>query len=163
MYDRILKFFNDNDHFAKENGMVITRLGEGTSEAVLTATDRHINGMGIIMGGALFTLSDFAFAAAIHTFGFRAVGMNTTTAFLKPGKGVPGAKFTARATLPEYITMGMLDSYVDWASKQTGYVELSNVNDVAVSGELLGIDTQPLPCSEMLRFAEGEGLPPLAA
>ena len=99
MYDRILKFFNDNDHFAKENGMVITRLGEGTSEAVLTATDRHINGMGIIMGGALFTLSDFAFAAAIHTFGLRAVGMNTTTAFLKPGKGAPGAKFTARATL----------------------------------------------------------------
>ena len=55
--------------------------------------------MNIIMGGALFTLSDFAFAAAIHTFGFRAVGMNSYTAFLKPGKGVPGAKFTARATL----------------------------------------------------------------
>ena len=99
MYDRILKFFNDNDHFAKENGMVITRLGEGTSEAVLTASERHFNGMGIIMGGALFTLSDFAFAAAIHTFGFCAVGMNSSTAFLKPGKGVPGAKFTARATL----------------------------------------------------------------
>lgn len=99
MYDRTIKFFNDNDHFAKENGMVITRLGEGTSEAVLTASERHFNGMGIIMGGALFTLSDFAFAAAIHTFGFRAVGMNTSTAFLKPGKGVPGAKFTARATL----------------------------------------------------------------
>ena len=33
----------------------------------------------------------------------------------------------------------------------------------AVSGELLGIDTQPLPYPEMLRFAEGEGLPPLAA
>ncbi len=99
MYDRIIEFFNENDHFAKENGMVITRLGEGTSEAVLTATERHFNGMGIIMGGALFTLSDFAFAAAIHTFGFYAVGMNTTTAFLKPGKGIPGAKFTARATL----------------------------------------------------------------
>ena len=99
MYDRILKFFNDNDHFAKENGMVITRLGEGTSEAVLTATDRHFNGMGIIMGGALFTLSDFAFAAALNSFGFRAVGMNASNSFLKPGKGVPGAKFTARAKL----------------------------------------------------------------
>ena len=99
MYDRTIKFFNDNDHFAKENGMVLTRVGEGTSEAVLTATERHFNGMGIIMGGALFTLSDFAFAAAIHSFGFCAVGMNTTTAFLKPGKGIPGAKFTARAKL----------------------------------------------------------------
>ena len=99
MYDRTIKFFNDNDHFAKENGMVITRLEEGASEAVLTASERHFNGMGIIMGGALFTLSDFAFAAAIHTFGFRAVGMNSSTAFLKPGKGVPGAKFTARAKL----------------------------------------------------------------
>ena len=99
MYDRTIKFFNDNDHFAKENGMVITRLEEGASEAVLTASERHFNGMGIIMGGALFTLSDFAFAAAIHTFGFRAVGMNASTSFLKPGKGVPGAKFTARAKL----------------------------------------------------------------
>ena len=99
MYDRMIRFFNDNDHFAKENGMVITRLEKGVSEAVLTASERHFNGMGIIMGGALFTLSDFAFAAAIHTFGFCAVGMNTSTAFLKPGKGVPGAKFTARATL----------------------------------------------------------------
>ena len=99
MYDRILNFLNENDHFAKENGMVITRLENGASEAVLTASERHFNGMNIIMGGALFTLSDFAFAAAIHTFGFCAVGMNSSTAFLKPGKGVPGAKFTARATL----------------------------------------------------------------
>ena len=79
--------------------MVVTSITDGASEAVLTATERHFNGVGIIMGGALFTLSDFAFAAAIHSFGLRAVGMNTTTAFLKPGKGVPGAKFTARATL----------------------------------------------------------------
>ena len=99
MYDRILKFFNDNDHFAKENGMVVTRLEEGASEAVLTASERHFNGVGIIMGGALFTLTDFAFAAALNSFGFRAVGMNASTSFLKPGKGVPGEKFTARATL----------------------------------------------------------------
>ena len=99
MYDRIIKFFNDNDHFAKENGMVVTRLEEGVSEAVLTASERHFNGVGIIMGGALFTLTDFAFAAALNSFGFRAVGMNASTSFLKPGKGVPGAKFTARATL----------------------------------------------------------------
>lgn len=99
MYDRILKFLNENDHFAKENGMVITRLEEGMSEAVLTASERHFNGVGIIMGGALFTLTDFAFAAGLNSFGFRAVGMNASTSFLKPGKGVPGAKFTARATL----------------------------------------------------------------
>ena len=99
MYDRVLKFLNENDHFAKENGMVITRLEEGMSEAVLTASERHFNGVGIIMGGALFTLTDFAFAAGLNSFGFRAVGMNASTSFLKPGKGVPGAKFTARATL----------------------------------------------------------------
>ena len=99
MLDRVLNFLNENDHFAKENGMVITRIGEGSSEAVLTASERHFNGVGIIMGGALFTLTDFAFAAALNSFGFRAVGMNASTSFLKPGKGVPGAKFTARAKL----------------------------------------------------------------
>ena len=41
MYDRTIKFFNDNDHFAKENGMVITSITDGASEAVLTATERH--------------------------------------------------------------------------------------------------------------------------
>ena len=99
MYDRIRDFLNENDHFAKENGMVITRIEEGLSEAVLTASERHFNGVGIIMGGALFTLTDFAFAAGLNSFGFRAVGMNASTSFLKPGKGVPGAKFTARAKL----------------------------------------------------------------
>ena len=99
MYERILNFLNENDHFAKEKGMVITRLEEGLSEAVLTASERHFNGVGIIMGGALFTLTDFAFAAGLNSFGFRAVGMNASTSFLKPGKGVPGAKFTARARL----------------------------------------------------------------
>ena len=99
MLDRVLNFLNENDHFAKENGMVITRIGEGSSEAVLTASERHFNGVGIIMGGALFTLTDFAFAAALNSFGFRAVGMNASTSFLRPGKGVPGARFTARATL----------------------------------------------------------------
>ena len=99
MYDRVLRFLNENDHFAKENGMVITSITDGASEAVLTATERHFNGVGIIMGGALFTLTDFAFAAALNSFGFRAVGMNASTSFLKPGKGVPGAKFTARAKL----------------------------------------------------------------
>ena len=99
MLDRVLNFLNENDHFAKGNGMVITRIGEGSSEAVLTASERHFNGVGIIMGGALFTLTDFAFAAALNSFGFRAVGMNASTSFLRPGKGVPGAKFTARATL----------------------------------------------------------------
>ena len=99
MYDRILRFLNDNDHFAKENGMVVTRLEEGASEAVLTATERHFNGVGSTIGGALCTLTDFAFAAALNSFGCRAVGMNASTSFLKPGKGVPGAKFTARAKL----------------------------------------------------------------
>ena len=99
MFDRVRNFLNENDHFAKENGMVVTRIEEGFSEAVLTATERHFNGVGIIMGGALFTLTDFAFAAALNSFGFRAVGMNASTAFLKPGKGIPGAKFTAQARL----------------------------------------------------------------
>ena len=52
------------DRFAAETGCVIDEVGEGYARCSLTLEDRHRNALGAPMGGALFTLADFAFAVA---------------------------------------------------------------------------------------------------
>ncbi len=98
-YERIRNFLNENDHFAKENGMTLTEITEGHAVALLTTSECHYNGIGIVMGGALFTLTDFAFAGALNSFGHIAVGLNASTSFLRSGKGKAGSVFRAEANL----------------------------------------------------------------
>lgn len=86
-FERLKKFLNENDRFAHDNGMTLLEVKEGAAVAELTAADRHRNGYGMLMGGALYTLSDFAFAAASNSFGMKAVGMSTTSSFLRAGFG----------------------------------------------------------------------------
>ena len=42
----------------------------------------HLNGIGIAQGGAIFTLADFAFAAASNSHGTVAVAINVSISFL---------------------------------------------------------------------------------
>ena len=54
------------DRFAAENGITLDALSEGQSECSLTLTARHKNAEDGVMGGAIFTLIDLAFAAAAN-------------------------------------------------------------------------------------------------
>ena len=54
------------DRFATENGMTLDAIGEGTATCSLTLSQRHQNANGGVMGGVIFTLADFAFAAAVN-------------------------------------------------------------------------------------------------
>ncbi len=94
--ERLRNFLNENDSFAKENNMQITLIREGYAEGVFSADARHRNGLGIIQGGALFTLADFTFAGALNSFGRKGVGMGSSVSFLRPGTGT---KFTAKANV----------------------------------------------------------------
>jgi acyl-CoA thioesterase len=42
----------------------------------MTITERHLNGLGILHGGAIFTLADMAFAAACNAAGHAAVAVH---------------------------------------------------------------------------------------
>ena len=44
------------DAFAKFNGIELVEIGEGTAIATMKVTENHLNGVGTIQGGALFTL-----------------------------------------------------------------------------------------------------------
>ncbi|HZL08530.1 MAG TPA: PaaI family thioesterase [Prolixibacteraceae bacterium] len=83
-----------NDRFASHNDIRLISIGKGEAVAEMTVAEKHLNGVNIIQGGALFTLADFAFAAASNSHGRMAVAANASIHFFK---GVSSGKLTAVA------------------------------------------------------------------
>jgi acyl-CoA thioesterase len=73
----------ENDRFAATNGMRLVELRPGFARTSLTVEERHLNNVGTVQGGAIFTLADFAFGAASKTGGRVAVAVSTSLSFLK--------------------------------------------------------------------------------
>lgn len=76
-----------NDRFATENGMQLDALGEGTSRCSMTITDRHRNAYGGVMGGAIFTLADFALAVVANQIHSLSVAQQVSINYLSAPKG----------------------------------------------------------------------------
>lgn len=51
------------DRFATENGMTLDEVDASHATTSMALDSRHKNAFGGVMGGAIFTLADFAFAA----------------------------------------------------------------------------------------------------
>jgi acyl-CoA thioesterase len=81
-FETIKQYF-ENDRFAAETGIRLLELRSGYAKAYLRLEQRHLNSVGIVQGGAIFTLADFAFAAASNSSGRVAVAINTTLSFMK--------------------------------------------------------------------------------
>lgn len=78
----VMKFF-ERDQFAKHAGIELVAVEPGRATARMTLQPMHWNGVRIAHGGALFTLADFAFAAASNSHGTVAVAINASISFLK--------------------------------------------------------------------------------
>lgn len=59
----------------------------GYAKCSMEIQPRHCNALGIPMGGAVFTLADFAFAVAANQEGRDVVTQASQITFLKPAKG----------------------------------------------------------------------------
>jgi acyl-CoA thioesterase len=79
-------FFNKADAFASHNGMTLTEVREGYAKAEMLLQPYHMNGAGTVHGGALFTLADFAFAAASNSRGLLALSINSSISIFKGAK-----------------------------------------------------------------------------
>jgi acyl-CoA thioesterase len=75
------------DAFAKLLGIQILAVRPGYSKVQMKVTRHHLNGLGSIQGGVLFTLADYAFAAASNTPGFTTVGINSNISFYERPEG----------------------------------------------------------------------------
>jgi acyl-CoA thioesterase len=75
--------FLANDRFAAHSGIELISSGPGQARARMALQDHHFNGLGTVQGGAIFTLADFAFAAASNSHGTVAVAVNVNISFVK--------------------------------------------------------------------------------
>ena len=76
-----------NDRFAALAGVKLLDVSEGYAKVSLDLEKRHLNGVGVAQGGAIFTLADFAFAAAVNSHEAVAVAINVSITFLKAATG----------------------------------------------------------------------------
>lgn len=75
------------DRFATVNGAVIDAVEEGYAKCSMELNDTHRNALGAVMGGAIFTLADFAFAVASNWNKSPQVSLNASISFLGRAKG----------------------------------------------------------------------------
>jgi len=81
-----LQRFFKNDKFAERANIELLSVSPGAARAKMTLQPHHWNGYGTVQGGAIFTLADFAFAAASNSHGTVAVAINVSITFMKAGQ-----------------------------------------------------------------------------
>ncbi len=93
--DDVKRHFLERDTFARALGIEMLEVDAGSAAARMTIRPDHLNGARVAHGGAVFTLADFAFAAASNSHGTLALSINAS---MSQTKGVrEGATLTARA------------------------------------------------------------------
>ncbi|MBQ8639908.1 MAG: PaaI family thioesterase [Lachnospiraceae bacterium] len=77
-----------NDKFAKEaTGCEIEDARAGYAKCTLVLDERHYNAVGGVMGGAIYTLADYAFAIAAGMTGHMNVSLTGQISFLSATRG----------------------------------------------------------------------------
>lgn len=78
-----IKAFFNRDDFAKHCGVELLSVSPGHAVARMVVQPHHLNGYRTVQGGAIFTLADFAFAAASNSHGKVAVAINISITYMK--------------------------------------------------------------------------------
>jgi acyl-CoA thioesterase len=73
--------------FARLLGIELTEVREGYALTRLDLNENHLNGVGKVQGGVIFTLADYAFAAASNSSGCTTVGLNVNITYFKSPSG----------------------------------------------------------------------------
>lgn len=76
-----------NDRFATAAGCRIIEAGETQTVCEMEITETLLNAHGGVMGGAIFTLADFAFAVASNYAGVPSVAIECNIRYYAPTKG----------------------------------------------------------------------------
>ncbi len=89
------KDFTNKDKFSLHNSMEVILAEKGHAKARCVIQSQHLNGLGTVHGGAIFTLADLAFAAASNADEDTVTGINVSMAYAKAA--VEGATLFAEA------------------------------------------------------------------
>ena len=79
-----IKMMMAKDRFSIDTvGIELLEITPGYAKARLLIRDKHLNGLGTVQGGAIFTLADLTLAAAANSYGRAAVLINANISYFK--------------------------------------------------------------------------------
>ncbi|MDR3338491.1 MAG: PaaI family thioesterase [Candidatus Symbiothrix sp.] len=78
-----IKEFFKNDRYAAFSGVELLEVEPGKALAKMEICDMHLNAGNVVQGGAIFTLADLAFAAAVNAYGNLAMSVETSIRYFK--------------------------------------------------------------------------------
>jgi len=130
--EQIKQFFSQ-DRYAQLSGIELLSVAPGHAVAEMPIRPHHLNAVGIVQGGAIFTLADLAFAAASNAHGRAAVAVNVSITYMKAVSAG-----TLRAEARELSTNPKLGTYTVNVTDDGGAL-------IAVFQGLVYRKDQPLP------------------
>ena len=99
----LIDYLNRYDRFAAGAGVRLVEIGDGYARAQMTVTEAHVDGANVCQGGAIFTLADLAFAAAVNSGGLMTVGISNSITYLRSAR--IGDVLTAEARQEDHHKM----------------------------------------------------------
>lgn len=78
-----IKEFFKQDRYAALSEIELVDVKQGWAKTCMEIKDFHLNAGNVVQGGAIFTLADLAFAAAVNSYGNLALGIQTSINYLK--------------------------------------------------------------------------------
>ena len=95
-FEKLRAYRNRTNAFANHVGVVVTKIEEAYAEAELELRAEHLNPMGYVHGGVLYTIADITAGAATVSLGTNAVTVSGEYHYLAPGKDTRSLKAIAR-------------------------------------------------------------------
>jgi acyl-CoA thioesterase len=80
-------YFAGDLYATETTGIIIEEVREDYAKCSLAIRPGHMNANGFIMGGAIFTLADFAFAVASNSNEKSSVSLTSTIEYFRAAKG----------------------------------------------------------------------------
>jgi len=84
--EEVKRLFGNDEYAVKTTGVVIERAEPQKAVCSLEITERHKNSIGVVMGGAIYTLADLAFAVASNVGQPLTVTLEGQMTYLRPAK-----------------------------------------------------------------------------
>ncbi|GHT62233.1 phenylacetic acid degradation protein [Bacteroidia bacterium] len=78
-----IKEFFKADRYAVFSGIELLEVEPGRAKTKMEIRDMHLNAGNVVQGGAIFTLADLAFAAAVNAYGNLAMSVETSIRYFK--------------------------------------------------------------------------------
>lgn len=85
--EAVLREYFSEDFYAVEQGIELIEFRGGYARARMPLERKHMNGLRIPHGGAMFGLADFAFGVAANAHGTVAVAIHADISYVKTAKG----------------------------------------------------------------------------